>query len=315
MALDGRTQMAPQTSRKQFLNSMCWPSIEQDITTSTGRSFSIKQKISLSGGSINVAFRLIGEDGRNYFVKRNEKQGLAMFLAEADGLSELAGAHAIRVPEVICSAQDAHYSWLVTEYIPFGKGRADSNRLLGQQLACLHQRTSDSFGWFRDNTIGSTPQMNRQSKSWSSFYRSQRLAYQLDLAASNGFSASLQDKGQSLMANLDCFFTTYTPVPSLLHGDLWGGNYSFDEQGNPVLFDPALYYGDRETDIAMTELFGGFSAGFYAAYHEVWPLDAGYAQRKDLYNLYHILNHANLFGGGYAAQAESMMDQLLSGIR
>lgn len=237
-----------------------------------------------------------------------------MFQAEAAGLSELAGAHAIRVPEVICSAQDADSSWLVTEYIQFGRGRAGSSSLLGEQMACLHRSTSDAFGWFRDNTIGSTPQMNRQFESWISFYRRHRLGFQLDLATANGFSGSLQDKGGRLMADLDCFFTAYTPVPSLLHGDLWGGNYSFDEQGNPVLFDPAVYYGDREADIAMTELFGGFSTGFYAAYHDAWPLDTGYAQRKNLYNLYHILNHANLFGGGYAAQAESVMDHLLAEI-
>ncbi len=237
-----------------------------------------------------------------------------MFAAEADGLCELASAKAIRVPIPVCYGKAAGKSWLVTEYIGFGRGEEDSAQLLGRQLATLHRQSSEQFGWFRDNTIGSTPQHNAWSNDWVDFYRDHRLRFQLELAARNGFAGSLQIKGERLMANLDVFFSSYAPIASLLHGDLWGGNRAFDESGQPVIFDPAVYYGDREADIAMTELFSGFGADFYAAYQEAWPLDAGYSVRKSLYNLYHILNHANLFGGGYAVQAESMIDRLLAEI-
>jgi len=237
-----------------------------------------------------------------------------MFEAEAAGLHELAAANAIRVPTPICSGTADGQSWLVTAYIEFGRGGRDSARQFGRQLADLHRQTSVQFGWFRDNTIGSTPQHNGYMGNWVDFYRQRRLRFQFELAARNGFAGSLQRKGERLMANLNTFFSSYAPQPSLLHGDLWGGNRAFDTAGEPVIFDPAVYYGDREADIAMTELFGGFGAEFYASYNEAWPLDDGYAVRKTLYNLYHILNHANIFGGAYAAQAESMIDQLLTEI-
>jgi len=293
---------------------MFWQSVEQSIAKATGHPFAIKQKSALSGGSINAAFRITGENGRSYFVKRNDEQGLDMFEAEADGLRELAQSRAIRVPVPVCSGATAGNAWLVTEYIAFGRQSGTSSYLLGQQLATLHGTRTDQFGWFRDNTIGLTPQHNGKSDNWISFFRAHRLKFQFDLAAQNGFGGTLQHKGDRLLVDLDQFFDSYTPMPSLLHGDLWGGNRGFDEQGTPVLFDPAVYYGDREADMAMTELFGGFGSTFYDAYNEVWPLDDGYQVRKTLYNLYHILNHANLFGGGYATQAESMIDGLLSEI-
>ncbi len=167
------------------------------------------------------------------------------------------------------------------------------------------------FGFAHNNFIGATSQPNAWTTDWPTFWCEQRLGFQLDLAARNGYGGELQKMGQQLMQRLPEFFVGYHPVPSLLHGDLWGGNHSYTADGTPVLFDPAPYYGDREADLAMTELFGGFDQSFYAAYHTVWPLDAGYATRKILYNLYHILNHANLFGGGYARQAEGMMRRLL----
>jgi fructosamine-3-kinase len=176
----------------------------------------------------------------------------------------------------------------------------------------MHRVTGRSFGWRRDNTIGSTPQPNTPGNDWIAFWREQRLGFQLRLAERNGLSSALQAKGERLLERLEAFFRGYAPAPSLLHGDLWGGNHGYTVSGEPVVFDPAVYYGDREADLAMTELFGGFGAGFYAAYKEVWPLDSGYAVRKQLYNLYHVLNHANLFGGGYASQAEAMMERLLA---
>ena len=175
----------------------------------------------------------------------------------------------------------------------------------------MHKSTSKRFGWSRDNTIGATKQINQTKADWIDFWREHRLGFQLDLAKQKGISRSLTIKGEELLKELDRFFTGYVPEASLLHGDLWSGNIGYLENGEAVVFDPAVYYGDREADIAMTELFGGFPAEFYTAYNEAWPLDHGYRQRKSLYNLYHVLNHFNLFGGSYAIQAENMLYRLL----
>ena len=189
---------------------------------------------------------------------------------------------------------------------------ADTSRQLGEQLVAMHRQTSDAFGWERDNTIGATPQINTRCDDWVTFYGEHRLGFQLNLAATNGAEHTLIDRGQRLVESLSGFFSAYSPPPSLLHGDLWGGNWAADSQGRPVLYDPAVYYGDREADIAMTELFGGFDDRFYQSYRGCWDIDPGYASRKVLYNLYHVLNHFNLFGGGYARQAADMVERLLS---
>jgi fructosamine-3-kinase len=305
--------MAAQASQSRSVKRfpVFWQSLEQSISDATGQSFIIDHKTVLSGGSINSAHRISGCN-HNYFIKLNQAHKLDMFEAEADALHELGDTKAIRVPDPVCFGEAADKSWLVTEYIELGRGAGDSAQCLGQQLAALHRHTSERFGWFRDNTIGSTPQQNVWMDDWVDYYRERRLQFQFELAAKNGFTGSLQLKGERLLADLDIFFSDYSPASSLLHGDLWGGNCAFDETGQPVIFDPAVYYGDREADIAMTELFGGFGADFYSAYNEAWPLDEGYKVRKQLYNLYHILNHANLFGGTYASQAESMIDRLLA---
>ena len=184
---------------------------------------------------------------------------------------------------------------------------------LGEQLAAMHRIGASHFGWRIDNTIGATPQINTWSDNWIRFYGERRLRFQFDLAARKSYR--LQAKGEQLIEHLPAFFATYRPQASLLHGDLWSGNWGTDPLSNPVIFDPALYYGDRETDLAMTELFGGFPARFYDAYAGAFPLDTGYAVRKTLYNLYHILNHFNLFGSGYGNQAECMLDRLLAEVR
>ncbi len=262
------------------------------------------------GGSINQTYRV--NLGQSFlFIKLHQAKYISMFEAEATGLQALCDAAVIRVPEVYACACDDTHSWLVMEYIALSPHNGASEKRFAEQLASMHACMGESFGWFCDNTIGSTPQVNTISTDWVSFYRKQRLGYQLKLANQHGFSTSLQDKGERLMADLHIFFESYKACPALLHGDLWSGNHAVDSHGNPVIFDPAVYYGDRETDVAMTELFGGMSRDFYAVYHDVYPLDAGYQVRKVLYNLYHILNHANLFGGAYAQQAEAMMDQLL----
>ncbi len=286
-----------------------WDDIAAAIGDATGEAFRPESQSSIGGGCINQAYRLSG-GGRDYFVKLNSASGLDMFEAEAAGLGEMAAADAIRVPRPVTAGVSGNSAYLVMEYIAMG-GRG-SAAAMGEQLAALHRTTRPQFGWDRDNTIGSTPQINTPADDWVAFWRERRLGFQLDLAGRRGIGSRALDRGRRLMADLDAFFSDHSPEASLLHGDLWGGNAASDDTGNPVIFDPATYYGDREADIAMTELFGGFGAGFKRAYNDAWPLDAGYATRKTLYNLYHILNHYNLFGGGYGSQAEGMIDRLLA---
>lgn len=286
-----------------------WESIARSISENTGEVFSPHEQRSVGGGCINSAYR-IADGERSYFVKLNGADGLTMFEAEADGLREMAAAEAIKVPEPVATGLAGGQAYIVMEDLDLGG--SGSGARLGAELAALHRATHARFGWFRDNTIGSTPQHNNESADWVSFWREQRLGAQLKMATARGGGGALQRKGERLMTELPAFFTAYTPVPSLLHGDLWSGNYAYCGDGTPVIFDPAVYYGDREADIAMTELFGGFGRDFYDAYNEAWPLDEGYAVRKSFYNLYHILNHYNLFGGGYGGQAESMIERLLA---
>lgn len=286
-----------------------WDQITAEISAATGRQFTIARRSNLGGGCINDAC-LIEGGGRRYFVKLNRAEKAEMFAAEAEGLAEILATKTIRVPAPVCHGADERAAWLVLEYLELG-GRGDALEL-GRRVAALHRCTGNSYGWRRDNTIGSTPQVNTPGNDWIAFWRDHRLGFQLRLAACNDFRGGLQVKGERLMARLDAFFPGYSPAPSLLHGDLWGGNHGYAVSGEPVIFDPAVYYGDHEADVAMTELFGGFGSGFYSGYREAWPLDPGYAVRKHLYNLYHVLNHANLFGGGYASQAEAMMERLLA---
>jgi len=289
-------------------------SIVRRIEDVTGASLNAYRLSAIGGGSINTAYKLQTEK-HAYFIKLNQPQLISMFEAEAQGLEEMRGLNCIRIPEVICHGQADGHSYLVLEYIELGSLRGNAAQKLGRQLAQLHSHTQDFFGWHIDNTIGSTPQYNDREHNWITFWQQHRLGAQLNIAAKNGFSGRLQNTGQKLLENIPHFFDSYTPKPALLHGDLWGGNASADSQGNPVIFDPACYYGDRETDIAMTELFGGFGADFHAAYQAEYPLDSGYKTRKTLYNLYHIINHVNLFGGSYLSQAETMTEQLLSEIK
>jgi protein-ribulosamine 3-kinase len=238
-----------------------------------------------------------------------------MFAAESAGLAEIVNSNTIRAPHPICFGTADTACYIVMEYIASGTADKGSYTTLGQQLAAMHRISHGQFGWNHHNTIGSTPQINTCSDSWIEFWREHRLGYQLELAARNGYGRQLQSQGDQLVQQFPVLFTNHKPEPSLLHGDLWSGNYAVDSYGNPYIFDPAVYFGDRETDIAMTELFGGFPAQFYQAYEDTFPLDQDYHIRKKLYNLYHILNHLNLFGGGYLAQARQMIDMLLSETR
>ena len=287
-----------------------WNAIARCIAEATRADFDPRPPRSLGGGCINTAVKL--EDARrSFFVKLNRSDLLEMFEAEEQGLREMAATRTIRVPEPVCSAAAGGQAFLVLEYLELGRSPADGPATAGRQLAQMHRHTRERFGWDRDNTIGSTPQPNDPETDWVRFWGERRLGFQLELAGRNGHRGELQRRGEALLGRFAPLID-HGPSPSLLHGDLWGGNIAYGADGEPVVFDPAVYYGDREADLAMTELFGSFGGRFYDAYNEVWPLDAGYRVRKTLYNLYHVLNHLNLFGGGYLGQARSMIDRLLA---
>ena len=279
-----------------------------------GRLFN--KAIQLAGGDSNQAWHLSGSTKSDkqqceihYMVKLNAVNRVAMFAAESAGLAAMAATQTIRVPRSITHGVTNQHSFLVLEYCNLAS-HGDSS-LLGTQLAAMHRCHAAQFGWHQDNTIGVTPQPNNWSSDWLNFWREQRIGFQLNLAARNGYLGDLQKLGKQVLDALSNLLADHTPQASLLHGDLWGGNHGFLADGTPVLFDPAPYYGDREADIAMTELFGGFAPEFYSAYQQAYPLDAGYSKRKNLLNLYHILNHCNMVSSSYVSQAESMMRGIL----
>jgi protein-ribulosamine 3-kinase len=289
-----------------------WEAIAETISHASGEPFVVRERHALGGGCINSAWR-VADGGRQWFVKLNTGEKRDMFEAERDGLNELAASGTIRVPQPLVAGIADGQAYIVMESLALG-GSGSQGRL-GEQLAALHRHTHERFGWYRDNTIGSTRQENTPHHDWLEFWRERRLGAQLAMAKRNGAPRGLLQQGEQLLGSFPPLFDGYTPVPSLLHGDLWSGNYAYTLDGTPTIFDPAVYYGDREAELAMTELFGGFGGEFYAAYNEAWPLDPGYPVRKTLYNLYHILNHFNMFGGGYAGQAEGMMGRLLAELR
>ena len=287
-----------------------WGQVARQIAQATGQPFEPATPGSIGGGCINSALKL--EDGNSaWFVKFNRVALLDMFEAEYLGLQEMADSNSIRVPRPLCTGVTGEASYIVMEHIQLGRAGKNGQAEAGRQLAALHRTGASRFGWQRDNTIGSTHQPNEWHSDWVAFWRSQRLGFQLAEAARNGHGGRLQSLGEQLLARFPTLMD-HAPQPSLIHGDLWGGNLGFDAAGHPVIYDPATYFGDREAEIAMTELFGGFGGDFYAAYNESWPLDPGYRTRKTLYNLYHILNHLNLFGSGYLGQALNMMERLLA---
>lgn len=266
----------------------------------------------VGGGDISACYVVGTRRDERLFLKTNDADRAGMFEAEFEGLAELRRAAAARVPEPLARGSAGDTAWLAMEYLDLVPVTPAAAARLGTALAAQHRVIAAEFGWQRDNTIGSTLQRNVRSADWLEFLRSYRLGFQFRLAAENGASSGLLEKGERLLAQLPRFFGDYRPVPSLLHGDLWAGNWAMTGVDEPVIFDPAVYYGDREADIAMTELFGGFPQAFYAAYQTAWPLDPGYRARRDIYNLYHVLNHLNLFGGGYQRQAIALLDKLLA---
>ena len=285
-----------------------WQLVRELLVDKTGDDIGMLEVQEMDGGDINRAYRL--SDGRHrFFAKTNTRNRLPMFEAELRGLTQILDSDSIRVPRPIGCGTASEEAFIVMEYIDLS-GRANEIKL-AHKLAAMHRCTGEQFGFMLDNTIGSSPQPNPYESSWVEFWQQHRLGFQLSLARKNDYGGELFETGMRLNQRIGEFFTSYNPVPSLLHGDLWGGNQGADASGEPVIYDPACYYGDHEADLAMMELFGRPGENFFRAYQEVFPIDTGYSQRRDLYNLYHLLNHANLFGGSYAGQAQEMINRLL----
>lgn len=261
----------------------------------------------VAGGSIHRTVRLATRAGP-VFLKLAGPERFDLLAAEADGLAALAATRALAVPGVAVLGRSGSAAYLALEWLDLGGGSERAERALGRGLARLHRQSADAFGWQRDNYIGATPQPNARARSWTRFFAERRLGHQLELAARAGLPRNVVRCGERLAAGIDRFFET-EPAPSLLHGDLWGGNWGASS-GVPYVFDPAVYYGDREADLAMTRLFGGFGAAFYEAYAQSWPLEPGWRRRVALYNLYHLLNHFNLFGGAYSSQVVAALERL-----
>ncbi|MBT4837101.1 MAG: fructosamine kinase family protein [Methylococcales bacterium] len=290
---------------------MNWTKIDQAISQATSSKFTTTDSLSVGGGCINTAYK-ISNGKKSYFIKFNHVDKIDMFVAEQHGLQQIIDSQTINAPQPIVTGITQQNAYIILEYIKFSNGSCQTD--LGKQLAKMHQQTQNKFGWHINNTIGSTEQINQWTDSWVTFWKQHRLGFQANLAKRNGYAKDLGQELDRLIEDCHLFFSNHQPEPSLLHGDLWGGNFSCDPSGNPIIFDPATYYGDRETDVAMTELFGGFNTTFYRSYQENHPLDSGYNTRKQLYNLYHILNHLNMFGGSYLAQAKQMTKSLLTEI-
>lgn len=270
----------------------------------------IKSFSSLSGGCISNAFKITDDSGRVYFLKINSSPK-DLFIKEANGLIELKKANAIRVPEVILVKED----FLLTEFISQGRESKNFFEDFGRRFAELHKYKGRHFGFYENNYIGSNPQINiperNEAENWIEFYFNKRILCQYKLAEQNGYATDELRKGINyLEKNIEKILKGSDEPPALLHGDLWSGNFIIDENGEASLIDPAVYYGHREADLAMTKLFGGFSSRFYSSYNEAYPLIPEYEYRENIYKLYHILNHLNLFGRGYYPQAIRLVENL-----
>jgi len=264
----------------------------------------------LGGGDIAGSYRL--EDGaRSVFVKCMPLAQREVLEAEQDGLSRIAATDTLHVPSVLGSGC-SDVAWLVLEFVDLRPCSRAAFAALGERLAALHACRSERFGLDRDNFIGATPQVNHRSGDWTEFFFERRIGQQLRRLADAGERFGTRD-ADKLRTSWQRRFPGYAPEASLIHGDLWAGNGAMDANEQPMIFDPAVHYADRECDLAMTRLFGGFGTAFYEAYDTAWPLEAGWRERLDFYQLYHVLNHANLFGGGYVARSRRLIDQLVGG--
>lgn len=281
-------------------------SVRRHISESVGKN--IESETSISGGSINQAAKVTLTDGRNCFLKWNRSADPAMFIVEDKGLKLLNSANtSLRVPNVFATGKtEDGVGFLLEEFIAEGQSKPDSARQFGRALAALHNHRKNRFGLDHDNYIGKLPQSNNWHENWIDFFVDERMQPQLKMATDAG------KLGSDTVAHFESMYKKLPDIfpdepASLLHGDLWGGNYFFDEHGQTTIYDPAVYYGHREIELAFTHLFGGFPSTFYRAYKETYPLESGFSQRKDLYNLYPLLVHTNLFGGNYARQVKGIV--------
>jgi fructosamine-3-kinase len=279
-------------------------SIRPVIKDIFGASAEVKSFTPVSGGSISGSYFAEINNGKSLFIKKNRVSPENLFKCERNGLAALKSSGA-RVPEVYKVFIDAGHQYIVMQYIERTSQSKSSDYNFGRELAELHRKDAgNKYGFSENNYIGANRQFNDYSASWVSFFAEMRLGYQLKLAVNKKY---FDDHEADVFSKLIDRLGDIIPEdkPSLIHGDLWGGNYINSAEGC-YLIDPAVYFGSREADIAMTELFGGFSNEFYRGYNDVYPLDKGYRERRDLYNLYHILNHLNLFGLSYKNQALSI---------
>lgn len=291
---------------------MIWQAraIESAVRETFGTQRSIAGRSPLGGGCINAATKVRLDDGTELLLKENSDRYSGLFVGEARGLLALRTDSGPRVPEPYACGTSGGSQFILMEFVRKGHKGVGFWEEFGRRLARLHTECrGEQYGFDTDNHIGSTEQHNTRTDSWIEFFRDYRLGFQIDLAQRNGAAnASLVRGVRRLMERLPEILTE-PDAPSILHGDLWGGNHMADESGDPVIFDPAVYYGHSEADVAMTELFGGFDRRFYDAYSEIRTLGSGYMERKDLYNLYHVLNHLNIFGGGYARSAAAIVER------
>ncbi len=275
--------------------------IEERLSAHAGREVRVTGEAPLGGGCINDARRLDTTAGP-FFLKSNADPLPRLFEHEAAGLEALHDAGQLTVPRPVAhhNGGDGVPPYLLTTWIATGRRAPDFSEQFGRRFARLHRNaTGERFGFHDDNYLGSTAQPNPWTDDWVAFWRDHRLGFQLGLARRNGHTGELETLGTRLLDRLGDYLAEPDEPPALLHGDLWGGNYLVDETGHAAIIDPAAYYGRREADLAMTRLFGGFDGAFYAAYEEEWPLAEGAPDRIEIYTLYHLLNHLNLFGGSY----------------
>jgi fructosamine-3-kinase len=288
---------------------MSWKNaVIKSLELKFGKSIELCNTNPLGGGDINDAYRFETSAG-SFFIKKNSASRFPeMFQKEAKGLQLLGSTNEISVPEVVLTGEDSDVSFLVLKYIQSATKSANFWEEFGKQLSNLHKHSNDFFGLNHDNYIGSLHQSNRKHKKWTDFFREERLKAQVKMARDNGrMDAGTVKIFDRFYSKLDEIFPA--EPPALLHGDLWGGNFMVGEKGNPIIIDPAVYFGHREMDLSMSKLFGGFSAPFYKAYNSNFPLEKGWEHRMDYCNLYPLLVHVNLFGGGYLASVKSILQK------
>ena len=260
------------------------------------------------GGCINSTYLLKLKSGRSFFIKENHNSPSGMFKEEAKGLIALTEKFLLGVPGPLALGKEGTTDFLILDFIQSSAKNKNFWRDFAEALACMHRAGgSQTCGFGSNNYIGSTRQINDRMEKWTDFFCEKRLIFQMELAASRNLTNTSMVRGLEKICSRITTLLPEPDFPSLLHGDLWSGNYMTDEEGSAVLIDPAVYYGQREADLAMTELFGGFNREFYDVYNQVYPLDGGYKERKDLYNLYHMLNHLNLFGSSYSGSVKSII--------